>query len=69
MKKRFLIKTSVVFVLFIFFFPPLQKITYGKSMCEINLEKIKVKKCLFPSLKMNNTGYEIYPFEDLFIKI
>ncbi len=69
MKKRFLIKTVTVFFVFIFSFLLQWKITFGKSVCKINMQKIMVKKCFSSTAETHSAAYEIYPFEDFLIKI
>ena len=71
MKKKFLIKSGIVFFVFVFSFLLQWKITFGKSVCKMSLQKISEEKCFAQPqpLETGNNSYGTYPFEDFLIKI
>ncbi len=69
MKKNFLLKIVGVFFIFIFSFLLQWKLTFGRTVCKLNMQKIKVENCFSPLEENNNEMNGIYPFDDFLIRI
>lgn len=66
MKKRFLIKTSIIFSLvFLFFFLKLN-VNSAQAFCENHSQTIELQTNL---THMEINSFEVFPFDDFLIKI
>jgi hypothetical protein len=66
MKKSFLMKTGIIFLLsFLFFFLKLN-VNSAKAFCENQLETVKVQNNLS---QMEINSFEVFPFDNFLIKI
>jgi len=66
MKKAFLIKAGIIFLLsFIFFFLKLN-VNTAKAFCDNHPQSIKMQNNL---TRMESNSFEVFPFDDFLIKI
>jgi hypothetical protein len=66
MKKSFLMKTGIIFLLsFLFFFLKLN-VNSAKAFCEDQFQTVKVQSNL-PQMEINS--FEVFPFDNFLIKI
>jgi hypothetical protein len=66
MKKSFLMKTGIIFLLsFLFFFLKLN-VNSAKAFCEDQFQTVKVQSNL---TQMEINSFEVFPFDNFLIKI